>query len=691
MSLERPLAPAHDRGPVAAAVRAEPVVGPVDPPAGRSGRAPLPRGLRLARALVAAAVVAGALVLGRSSGVLVGVTGLLVAALLVLLVPTSRDLSRRVLLAGCLLLGWTPLLWWWPLPVAGAGRVTIVLAVVGGALAAWVGAGARPAARARHLVPRLRAVDLLVPVAVGVAAVVLAPWLRAKSAVQTLGMLLSGYDNSAHFSMVHMIRRYGVTVDALGAPPGGSTWQFDSYPQGFHAVIATIIELVAGPVPGGIGAELTSYSRAVALFVLAVVALLVAGFCALPVLRGRPGRAAPVAAFVTAVLLFGPGAHAIQGGIGNFTQACVLVVAIPLVGVPLTRVWSPLPLAALGGAVVGVASSWVLLLALAAPALLVVLLPLRRRRWSAPPARIVASIVIALAVVGCLVRIAVVLSRVQAASPLTLTGGSVPLNLGLAVAAALGTVGACLLLRRAPGPDHPGSGRRARVVALAGVPVAGVLAAVALAVVQIRANGSISYYGFKFMIGLEIVLLLLLVVPVVHLLGRRGVPAPDVRSRVRGFVGSAAVALALTQVFGLTGPDRTQLGLPPGAEGAKNRAQQLQVLLDPPSTADLVDLVDRADRPVPPATFYLDMPSDGRVDPILAAQWFLSLTDTWTAAANATAVTIGLDGTDARATAVAGQILRSRPDATVAVPEAYRARLQTALGSPGLAARVIGL
>ncbi|MDT7707729.1 MAG: hypothetical protein QOG20_3336, partial [Pseudonocardiales bacterium] len=99
---------------------------------------------------MAAAVV---VLVGRRAGVLEGTAGLLVGVLLVLLVPTSRDLCRRILLAGCLLLGWVPLLWWVPLPVGTTGRVAIGLAVLAAAVAGWVGAGRRPRLRMRALVP----------------------------------------------------------------------------------------------------------------------------------------------------------------------------------------------------------------------------------------------------------------------------------------------------------------------------------------------------------------------------------------------------------------------------------------------------------------------------------------------------------------------------------------------------------
>lgn len=636
--------------------------------------------------LFAGVAVACLVVAGRLSGVLLGWPGLLVATLLLLLVPTSRELSRRVLLGGCVVLGWTQLLWWQPLPLGEFGRVTAVLALLAAGLSGWVAAGERPLSRLRRLVPRVRVVDLLAPVAATLAAVVLAPWLQERTHTQTLGLLLGGYDNSAHFSMVHMIRRFGVTVDALGPAPDGARWQFDAYPQGFHTVVAAIVELVAGPSPGDLGRELTGYSHAVAIFAVGVVALLVAGFCALPALRNRPGIAVPVSAFVTTVVVVGPGAHAIEGGIGNFTMACALVVAAALLVVPVARICRPLALVALGGAVVGVATSWILLLAPAVPVLLALLVPWRRRRWAATPAQIALSVAVVALVLGSLARTASVIAQVQAESPLTLTGGSVPVDVGLVVAAALGTLGACLLVRN----GHAVGGVRRRVSALLWVPLAGAATAVALIVVQLGASGEISYYGFKFLFGTEIVLLVLLMIPVAHLAVVRRRPARGPVARIRAAAGSAALAVAATQVFGLTVPDLTEVGLPRGTEGLENLTRQLTDIEDPPSTAYLVDRAIAA-RQGGPTAYYLDVGSDGRVDPVLAAQWYLALTDTWTLDANAVVSTIRLpDGPldIVYAAESARRILRADPDGIVVVPAAYVTRLLDQLNDRHLTPRI---
>jgi hypothetical protein len=647
------------------------------------------RELRFVRAAVFGLTAAGVVVLGRISGLLDGGGGLLVATLIVLLVPTSQDLCRRVLLAGCLLLGWTPLLWWWDLPVGVVGRVTIGLAVIAGATFAWVGWGARPGHRALRLLPRLRLVDLLIPVSAGVAMLVLQPWLQVKSATQTMALLMGGWDNVAHFSMVHMIRGSGVTVDQLPAPPTGGTWQFFSYPQGFHADVATIIEVMAGPARGDIAAELLAYSRALALVVIVVVVMLVAGLCALPALRSRPAVAFPAAAFVVTVFLLGPGAALVQGGIGNFTLACGLVVAIALVAVPATRVVNPLALAAIGGAVVGIATSWVLLLALALPAVLVLLAPWRLRRWRSRPGAAVVAVLLLLAVAGCLARTAVVLSRVQAEDPLTIDGGVVPLNFGLLLACALGMLGACLLVRR--GTAASGA-MRSRVAGLGFVPLAGAAVAAGLITVQIETNDGVSYYGFKFMIGMLIVLLTVLVIPAVHLVPRHR--ARGVLATTRTALVSITVALALTQSFGFTF-DASDVRLPAGAPGVANLVADAKVIQSPPLAAALPFRLERAARLVPggipEGAFYLDVSVDRRVSAILAAQWYLSLSDSWTSESNYIAAGTSFRDAGPDAVADARWVLVTSPDTVVLVPLEHRYTILKGLNRPDWAQRVIGI
>jgi hypothetical protein len=77
------------------------------------------------------------------------------------------------------------------------------------------------------------------------------------------------------------------------------------------------------------------------------------------------------------------------------------------------------------------------------------------------------------------------------------------------------------------------------------------------------------------------------------------------------------------------------------------------------------------------------------VSPILAGQWFLAFTDSWTLDANAMATITALRGPD-EVPLVAERILLRRPDAVVVVRREDVAAVRRAVG-PELAPRVYGL
>jgi len=294
----------------------------------------------------------------------------------------------------------------------------------------------------------------------------------------------------------------------------------------------------------------------------------------------------------------------------------------------------------------------------------------------------VLATVLVLAVVGCMARTAAVLSHVPAKSPLTIDGGRVAVNVGLVGVAALAIVGMCLVVLR--------RGRRVtrvRVAAVITTPVVGIATTRALVALQVAANGHVTYYGFKFMLGMEIVLLALLPLPLVHLPDWH----PRRRATVTDALASVLIALALTQVFGFAGTNLDEFGLGAEADGAMDRARQSTVIADPPSAAELAARVAGLQgRVLPAGAFYLDIPSDGRVSTVLAAQWFLALTDTWTLDANAVASDTVVR--DPRQTvAVAVHILESHPGAVVVVRREELDTVRRAVRRPDLMSRIAGL
>jgi len=274
------------------------------------------------------------------------------------------------------------------------------------------------------------------------------------------------------------------------------------------------------------------------------------------------------------------------------------------------------------------------------------------------------------AVVAALAHTAVVLSRVTAANPLTVDGGRVHVDFGLVVAAGLAVVGMGVALVR----RHP------RVAGLMAMPVAAAGTAAALIAIQVAANGEITYYGLKFLLGVEIVVFAVLPVPVVHLLDRPRRPG------LRGASASVLVALALTQVFGLTATGLGPIGIRAEAPVITAIGKQQQAIADPPASADLADRIGGFDAPLP--AFWVDVRGD-RVSPVLAGQWFLAFTDSWTLQANAVA-SGAVPSEPAQIPAVAEQVLLSRPDAVVVVRSEYADAVRRAVG-PFLAPRVVGL
>ncbi|MEO5318491.1 hypothetical protein PV761_07890 [Arthrobacter sp. CC3] len=70
----------------------------------------------------------------RLNGLLDGILGLSFAAALVLLLPTAKRLSLRLLLNGLLAMGFAPLTWWVPERVLGIDHGTLLMALTAGTI-----------------------------------------------------------------------------------------------------------------------------------------------------------------------------------------------------------------------------------------------------------------------------------------------------------------------------------------------------------------------------------------------------------------------------------------------------------------------------------------------------------------------------------------------------------------------------
>ena len=602
----------------------------------------------------------------RAVGLLDGLWAVGVLLVALLLVPTSTVLSRRVVLVGSILVGSSPLLWLVSFPTAGLGRSVLATALVVAGLAAWVAVD--PPARLRRLVPAVRAVDAVPLLAGAGAAFLAAPWLRVSGPSSALAMLQAGWDNSAHYSMVHMIRLLGRTYDGSAPLPGAESLKFADYPQGMHAFVATLVELMVGERPGSTGAEIVAFDRALGVVVVVAVVLSAAAVCSWPRLRRRPGIALVASTVVVTVVALGPGAVLVAGGFFNFSLAVALCTAAVAIATTMPRVVMPLHLGALLSTLVGVTYGWVVLLALALPAALVVVVPLRRSRLRASRRQRVVAVVLAVVALAAAARAASVLSTLDAADVLVIDGGIPPVSLPLVTVATVLAVAGCLLWARQPGRSRWWARQEAW---LALVPVSGATAALAMAALQLSTADHLSYYFWKFAYGLLLVSVAVAAVAFAHVVasvsgGPTASPGAPRRTHRRRTVLAVVLAGAVTQTFGLTPVGTTLGGRVDTASGIEVRADlERRAASDEPALDALVAAAESSHARQGRQMAVLPLGS-ARVHPLSAAQWSFALTGRWTVEANAAATPLmGLDGTRGATAAVISAVLAADPTAEI--------------------------
>jgi hypothetical protein len=493
---------------------------------------------------VITAAAGGSVLLARHLHLLSGWFGVAILTVLGLAMPLSRLLSRRIILTGALFFGWFPLMYWQVLPLGSVGRVSLTLSVLTAGLAGWVRYSPAPAQRLRLLVPRSSLIDAYPVVVAVLAAFSFRRWLRVSDGRSALTLLMRGWDNSGHYDMVESIRLHGATMDVVKPPVGAASWAYSGYPQGYHSILAFLMETLGSTRPGLPEAELVGYARAIAISMICVTTMLAAAVCAVPRLRRYPVLAAPLVALTALPFVFDPAAHAVQSGFANFVAAAALAGCAVLIASSMRSV-TPVWLAALGGTLIAVAHSWALLLVLAVPAALTIAVPRHRLRYAASRRLRLISAAVA---VGTLLAMAhagqvLLLLHKDVGSILTIDGGIVapdPVWVSTAVTSSL-----LLCLLAAVPRAGRGVVRRAddrRTAALAVVPIIGTAAGALIAYQQIRVNGAVGYYFFKFTTGFELVCLPVLTVSVIAL-AYRLIPRRGRRDATRLVAGSLSMAV----------------------------------------------------------------------------------------------------------------------------------------------------
>jgi hypothetical protein len=622
-----------------------------------------------------------------ASGVVPGVVSLVVLAGLLAVVPTSPDLSRRIALNGSVLVGWVPVLWWvrWPFEVSHGA---LVVAVVVGALTFLVTSSPEPRLVLRSLLPHCRAIDSLMVLAGVLALTCMSRWAFVGSPHAALVALLPGADNYAHFHMFATIREYGATTTALGGKGDGSGWAFDEYPQGFHALAATLSELTHPHMTTGAD-SLVAYTQVVSLVVVVSMVVLVAAVVSLPGLRQRPMVALPAVVFTCAAFLWEPGPKLLADGFANFWLASAAVaIALLLSLAPGRRLGIP-DSVAVAGLLVAVAYAWAPLIVIAAPAVVALLHPVRRTlsdRALRPRLGVVVG-VLGLAGLAVLRAVLGLFADVDVKNVVTAIGGVHGTNplpaFVLIVVAVYACVAAVPLLRRyGGGGPELAVAQQARVLVLA--PVAGLLLGSLLFIAQLRTVGTSSYYFLKFFMGFELVLAGF-VPALCGFLVAVAVP----RSRRPGLRVGAAVGVTLlaTQAFGQ---------FPHAHAPLHDRNPDGTASVAAPFSASriadgIIAAVDGTGQAQSFRRDYLAIGPDRAAEAFYPNGWYHASLASLSAAARSRLSIMRVRVDDvADAVPVARELLLSDPDLVVVVDPAYAEPLRRGLGAPELGARVTG-
>ena len=348
-------------------------------------------------------------------------------------------------------------------------------------------------------------------------------------------------DNAGHFWMFTMILRRGATVDALPPPANGGTWHYSHYPEGFHATVASVAQLIWPHTTWGRDDSLAAYWPASALVVSAGVTVLTAGLTSLPTVRDRWDIAAPLVGLLAAAYLFGLGSVLVSWGFASFVFSCSLVGCAFFIAIQFTTVRETSASLALGGAAVGVAHAWILLLTMMVPVALALVLPLSSTRLRGSFMRWVAAVLVVGATALGVWR-AVTHRRGESRSPLVVDARWHPDRFPR---------GGCWVCSW-PCAWWPFLTRSQRATSETQQHAAPTDPGVdrwccrpqcwwrrTLGVIQVRADGDVGYYFWKYVCGAELVLLVLLTALVaMHV----DPPGRILRGRPSGHVSPLAAA-----------------------------------------------------------------------------------------------------------------------------------------------------
>ncbi|MFT3877507.1 MAG: hypothetical protein QM708_13955 [Propioniciclava sp.] len=311
-----------------------------------------------------------------ANGIITGIPALLIGAVALVLIPSVRHLSGRVFVNGVLLCAIAYLTWMIPLPPIGITRGGLLLSVMAGLVCGAIAARRRGLTRVRVL-PAVADVDAVMAVLATITSLAsLTYWLRAWTPELAYGLLTGPWDNSSHYSMVMVMHRYQNILFNLGPSADGTPYSFYTYPAGYHAVAASVMDLLAGtPGPHPVAFVMTA-----AIVLAGGYFIVAAGIANLPVIR-RAGVWGYFAISVgVGVLGFGPGMIAPSDGHYNFSFAIIMVIAASLAAIRMRRLFNPLQASTVLAAALCAGGAWLPMGMLAAGLSLIALVPWQRNR-----------------------------------------------------------------------------------------------------------------------------------------------------------------------------------------------------------------------------------------------------------------------------------------------------------------------
>lgn len=540
--------------------------------------------------------------------------------------PIGRNLSQRILFSIVALAGISPFMWWFSADLPYLDRGTVLLALAAAGLLGSVTYAAARRLSFRRFVPRFQAVDALPAVAGVASGWVVQNFLFAKSFESTLLLLTRSWDFAPHLNMFNMIRNHGSVIALLPSAPDGSAWSAASYPQGFHALLASLAEVVAGSKAGDIAQEAVLFFKLVGVAAVLGTLLIVAALTSLPVFRRHFLVTLPFVAVVATAWIVGPGAIPVFNAFPNFGLGVALCVACIAV-VQLRRVVHPVAATtALVLILTAVAHGWILLLILCLPSVLVygVYLVWHRREagWHSLALHLAIAAVALAGVIGALWQ----LRKLSAGEVLTTPGGTATADTGVAVLCIVANAFVALAFysRRKVGHADDRRGTLTSLHILA-TPLFAAVLLVGLAVFQLMEASKVTYYFHKSFLAVELMAIVCTVVGAAELWS----PVLARQSRRKTFVAASLLtSLGATHFFGLPFTGLSEQGLEPTAQGAVGVLEQSKALSDPAPRL-ISKLAGMAALKNPRPFMYVGF--DDAFDPQLAAQWSLTLQGRWTA------------------------------------------------------------